>query len=80
MYAQYVDSGSGSVVVLATVLSGLLLWLFVPIQILRKAGYSGLWAFVLFIPVVNVVMLLVFTFSEWPVQRALREATWQPPP
>ena len=43
------------------------------IQIIRRAGYSGWWVLVWFVPVLNFVMLLIFAFKEWPIQRELRE-------
>jgi uncharacterized membrane protein YhaH (DUF805 family) len=43
------------------------------VQIIRRAGYSGWWALVIFVPLLNVVMLFVFAYSEWPIQRELRE-------
>ena len=40
---------------------------FVPIvMIIRKAGYSGWWVLVLFVPLLNVIMLWVFAFARWP--------------
>ena len=44
------------------------------VTIVRKAGYSGWWALVLLVPVVNLVMIVVFAFSEWPVTRELTAA------
>jgi uncharacterized membrane protein YhaH (DUF805 family) len=35
-------------------------------KIIRKAGYSGWWALLYFVPLVNIVMLWVFAFSYWP--------------
>jgi hypothetical protein len=35
-------------------------------QILRKAGYPGWLSLLALVPVVNIVMLYVFAFSEWP--------------
>ena len=78
MYAQYVDSGSSSLILTVISLASLAvlaLWVVVPVQILRRAGYSGWWVLVLLVPVVNLAMVLRFAFTEWPVQRALREAT-----
>lgn len=43
------------------------------IKIISKAGYSGWWVLIMFVPIVNVIMLLVFAFKEWPIQRELRE-------
>jgi uncharacterized membrane protein YhaH (DUF805 family) len=43
-------------------------------QVLRKAGYSGWWVLMGFIPVAGLVMFLVFAFSRWPVQDAAERA------
>lgn len=42
-------------------------------QIYKKAGYNGLLGLLMMVPVVNVIMMLWFAFSEWPVVRQLRE-------
>jgi uncharacterized membrane protein YhaH (DUF805 family) len=42
------------------------------VKILGKAGYSGWWVLIALVPIANVVMFLVFAFSEWPVVRAVR--------
>lgn len=39
-------------------------------RILTKAGYSGAWSFLSFIPLLNVIMLWVFAFSRWPNEKA----------
>ena len=36
------------------------------VMILRKAGYSGWWCLLCFVPIANIVMFWVFAFSEWP--------------
>lgn len=43
------------------------------VKIISRAGYSGWWVLVMFVPIVNVVMLLIFAFKEWPIQRELAE-------
>lgn len=43
------------------------------IKIISKAGYSGWWVLIMFVPIANVVMLLVFAYKEWPIQRELKE-------
>ncbi len=48
---------------------GLIAW----ILIIRRAGYSGAWVLIGFVPIVNLIMFLVFAFKEWPVQREARE-------
>ena len=42
------------------------IWVIPVVMILRKAGYSGWWCLLGFVPLVNIVMLWVFAFSEWP--------------
>lgn len=43
------------------------------VKIISRAGYSGWWILIMLVPIVNIVMLLVFAFKEWPIQRELRE-------
>lgn len=42
--------------------------IFIPpyVKIIRKAGFSGWWVLLLFVPVVNLIGLWVFAYSEWP--------------
>jgi len=57
-------------------LLGILIWLvflIAYIKIISKAGYSGWWVLIMFVPIVNVIMLLVFAYKEWPIQREVRE-------
>jgi len=43
---------------------------FVPIvRILQKAGYSGWWCLIVFVPLVNIIMFYVFAFANWPALR-----------
>lgn len=52
------------------VLTGLFLWF--TLRVMQKAGYSGWWALIGFVPVVNIVMLWVFAFADWPALAAIR--------
>lgn len=57
-------------------LLGLAVWivfLIAYVKIISKAGYSGWWVLIMIVPIVNVIMLLVFAYKEWPVQRELKE-------
>lgn len=36
------------------------------VKIIRKAGYSGWWVLLWFVPIVNLIALWVFAFSKWP--------------
>lgn len=38
-------------------------------KILRKAGYSGWWVLLWFVPVGNLVALWIFAFADWPALR-----------
>jgi len=40
------------------------IWL--PVRILHKAGYSGWWVVLGLVPIVNIVMIWVFAFADWP--------------
>ncbi len=58
-------------------------------KIATKAGYSGPMSLLMLIPMVNLIVLCIFAFSEWPIERALKLArgdgggpqmpTWTPP-
>ncbi|QWF70252.1 hypothetical protein KEF85_13005 [Methylomonas paludis] len=42
-------------------------------RILQKAGFAGVWTWVLLVPIVNIIMIWVFAFSHWPKQRGNSE-------
>lgn len=44
------------------------LWL--GFRIVAKAGFPGWWMIVLLVPFVNIVMIWVFGFIDWPVLQA----------
>ncbi len=55
------------------VLVGTVAW-----KITARTGYPGPLGLLYFVPIANIVFLLVLAFSEWPVQRelkTLKEAT-----
>jgi hypothetical protein len=43
--------------------------LFPLIKILQKAGYSGWWVLLWFLPIGNLVALWIFAFADWPALR-----------
>jgi hypothetical protein len=62
--------------VVIAVIAGIVIWLvfiIAYIKIITKAGYSGWWVLILLVPIANIVMLLVFAYKEWPIQRELAE-------
>jgi hypothetical protein len=38
-------------------------------RIISKAGFSGAWSLISFVPVLNLIMLWVFAFSTGPRER-----------
>lgn len=40
-------------------------------QIFRKAGHSRFWALCILVPLVNLVVLLWFAYSKWPIEAEL---------
>ena len=41
-------------------------------KIFSKAGYSGAVGLLMFIPIVNLIALLILAFGEWPIQREVQ--------
>lgn len=73
--ATFDGMGEAQVLVLVAIYAVLLvLMVAVYTAIIRKAGYSGWYVLLMFIPIVNLVMLVVFAFAEWPITRELRAA------
>ena len=52
-------------------LLGFIIWALLMVLIFRKAGYSGIQIFLLFIPGVNVILFIWFALTEWPILREL---------
>ncbi|GAA4846720.1 hypothetical protein GCM10023221_26750 [Luteimicrobium xylanilyticum] len=80
--SDWAVSGAGIAVILVAV-AFWVLFLVAGIRVIQKAGYSGWWILVTFVPLLNTIMFLVFAFSRWPVEREL--AAWRtqaqtPPP
>ncbi len=69
------------IIILAIFILSCVMWY----KIFSKAGYSG-WRFLwLFVPIANLVILIMFAFSEWPILRELNALRMQrqsftPPP
>ena len=38
-------------------------------RILNRAGYSRWWLLAMVVPLVNLIMLWVFAFADWPAAR-----------
>ena len=67
--------GAGVVVVFFTVfilvfvVLGIVIWW----KIFSKAGYNGAMGLLMLIPIVNLIMLLVLAFGEWPIYKELKQ-------
>jgi hypothetical protein len=44
-------------------------------RIATKAGYEGPLSLLMLIPLVNYVILLIFAFSEWPIETRMKALT-----
>ena len=51
------------------VIAVLLIYLVPAAKIVSKAGYSGWWCLILLVPLVNIIMIYVFAFADWPALR-----------
>ena len=49
----------------------LLIMLIVWWRIFSKAGYSGALSLLMFVPLANVILLFVFAFGTWPIEREI---------
>jgi hypothetical protein len=49
-----------------------ILHLIVFCMIYSRAGYPWAMGFLMLIPVVNIIMMLILAFSEWPIQKQLK--------
>ncbi|MBO0901290.1 hypothetical protein J1G43_15095 [Cellulomonas sp. zg-ZUI22] len=78
-YSTY-DTGPGAGEVVGIVLVGalyvafLLFGIYLYMRVARKAGWTIWHGLLMLVPVANVVFLIMFAFTEWPVERRLREA------
>jgi len=53
--------------------------IFVYWKIATKAGYNGALSLLLFVPLVNIVIIIMFAFTRWPIEDALARARQLPP-
>ncbi|HZI83395.1 MAG TPA: hypothetical protein VFF44_05735 [Casimicrobiaceae bacterium] len=61
---------------LALVVFALLVWAFVAVfgRIVNRAGYSRWWLLTMLVPVLNLIMLWVFAFADWPATKLRGQA------
>ncbi len=63
---------AGLGVFLFVYLAILVLSILAAVKVVTKAGYSGWWVLISFVPLVGMVFVLVFAFSTWPVTREVQ--------
>lgn len=79
--AQNTDVNGGAVAAFALVgIAFFVLYIFAAWKIVSKAGYSGALSLLILVPLVNIVMLFVFAFSDWPVLQEVRRLRGTPMP
>lgn len=67
-------AAAGIVTIISLIVAlGFFVLLMVPyFRIVSKAGYSGWLSLLMLVPLVNIVMLFVFAFSDWPLEQRAR--------
>jgi hypothetical protein len=58
-------------VVLIILVTALVIWAFVAVfgRVVNRAGYSRWWLVLMVVPVLNLIMLWVFAFADWPAAK-----------
>ena len=69
--ASPVFAGVFLIVFLLFAIAMIALMIFVWGTIFKKAGYSFWMALLMIIPLVNLIWLLIFAFSKWPIQQEM---------
>jgi hypothetical protein len=46
-------------------------------KIYSRAGYPWAMGFLMLIPIVNFIMMLILAFSEWPIQKQVKQLQQQ---
>jgi hypothetical protein len=69
-FADYrIDIGWPALGLLALSVAPALLSIIAIVRIVQRAGFSGWWALITFVPVVNLLALWYFAFVQWPIMR-----------
>ncbi len=64
---------AGTSLIITAIISVLIIILAIVIwwKIFSKAGYSGALGLLMFVPIANLIVLLVLAFGQWPIYREL---------
>src|SRR6266566_10056163 len=69
-----VNTGALTGIILSSVIFSLIAIIFAVViywRIFSKAGYSGALGILMLIPIVNIVVLCILAFGEWPIYKEL---------
>lgn len=58
-------------IIIAVYLAVIAFGVFIYAKIVARSGYPWPWVFIMFVPIVNLVMLCIFALRPWPVEREL---------
>src|SRR5213080_501813 len=59
----------GGLIALVTIVFAILIWW----RIFSKAGYNGAMSLLMFVPIANLIVLLILAFGEWPIYKELNQ-------
>jgi hypothetical protein len=58
-----------AIIGLVSIIFAVIIWW----RIFSKAGYNGALSLLMFIPIANLVMILILAFAEWPIYAELNQ-------
>lgn len=72
MFPRFAVGGIATLVMTVFGLLGLILGIIIWWRIFSKAGYSGLLGLLMFVPLANLIVLLVLAFGTWPIEEEVQ--------
>ena len=63
----------GAMLIVSLAISAVIIVLSIVIwwRIFAKAGYSGAMGLLMFIPIANIIVLLILAFGKWPIEEEI---------
>ena len=69
---RFAVGGVATLIMTVLGLLGLILGIIIWWRIFSKAGYSGLLGLLMFVPLANLIVLLVLAFGTWPIEKEVQ--------
>jgi uncharacterized membrane protein YhaH (DUF805 family) len=66
--------GITELLIVALLLIIILPVIFLYAPIIKKAGFSGWWSILLLVPYLNIGVVWLFSFIDWPVEKSVTES------